>query len=112
MHSYEALLPLRRGDGHHLGNRDRGGIGGKNSIGLTQFIELSVYLSLLLEVLDDCFNDDVTIGKLFKLRRAREASQSCLLLFSSHRTLLNKSGERSLNSGKTFIDQLIRNFAN
>src|SRR5262249_6130675 len=100
----KAILPLR-GSGN-LRDGNRRSVAGKDCVFLDDGVERRESLLLLSQVLDDGFNDDVAVGQVLRIGGAFEPRTNGLhWLFQS--ALLDKFGERLLNSGKAFIKEFL-----
>ena len=78
----------------HLGDGQRGGVGGKHSLRLAQRIQLGEQGALGLHFLLDAFDDQVCIGRSsFFLHQ--NAAQQVLLGFLGHLALGHALGQRS-----------------
>src|SRR5947209_20441652 len=88
----------------YFGDGNRGSIAGKDGVFFYDRIQRRKCFLLLFNVLDDGFDDNVTVSKRLSAGRSLEPTTDCL-----HRLLqvafFGKLGQRLLDSSKAFIEK-------
>ena len=102
MQSHEPLRALAAG--HQLSDGKRRSIGGKDGIALHDGIERAEGLALLFQVLDDGFDNKVTLGQVFFASGALQAGADRCRCFLDG-PFFRQLGQRLLDAGKTFIKE-------